>query len=41
MHDVIIKSMVERILAGLMTIDDVPDMFREEVRLIIDGNSTI
>jgi len=37
MHDVIIKSMVERILAGLMTIEDVPEADRQEVEEKLHG----
>ena len=38
MNEVFFKAMAERIKAGQMTVDQVPEIFRDAVQKILDKN---
>ncbi len=37
MNDILIHALAERIKAGMMTIEQVPTVYREEVQKLIDN----
>lgn len=36
MREIIIKALAERIKVGKMTIEETPEIFREEIQLLLD-----